>query len=225
VAACRKTDDGWDVWWRSVHQAGQQLSLLAPLLAELLAHEPLKGLTWHRIGVTRGPGTFTGLRIGLATARTLAQVWSADMVAVDTLDVVACNAWTVFPSNSMVEYRTLGRPSRGDMAVVLDARKGELFAASYPAGGDWPHPSWGPIAVKPDALEPGHALAGSGLKRYPELAGVARPEPEWWPSAAHVALAAAGAWPGAPAPQPWSAVEAFYLRAPDAEVPAFMRKP
>ena len=82
-----------------------------PLCREALERA---GVGWPevaRIGVGVGPGTFTGLRIGVATGRALAQSAGADVVGVSTL-------------------RALAAGPRRPVPAVIDARRGEAFAAS-----------------------------------------------------------------------------------------------
>ncbi len=98
---------------------GHATRLLA-LIAELLE---AAGGDWpdiDRIAVGVGPGTFTGLRIGIATARALGQARGIPLVGVSTLRSLALNAHSA--------------PVGGDVRAVLgvlDARRGEVFAAGW----------------------------------------------------------------------------------------------
>mgnify|MGYP002623952548 FL=1 len=74
------------------------------------------------IAVTLGPGSFTGLRVGVMTAKTLAYALSTEVVGVCTLQAIAAQG---------VE-QAAGRP----IAAVLNAHRGQLFAAEYRAQGD-----------------------------------------------------------------------------------------
>jgi tRNA threonylcarbamoyladenosine biosynthesis protein TsaB len=91
-----------------------------------LADEVLRaaGAGWSdvtRLGVGVGPGTFTGMRIGVATARALAQGLGAEVAPVSTLEAVALGA------------REAG--ASGNVLAVLDARRGEAFVAAWDAAG------------------------------------------------------------------------------------------
>jgi tRNA threonylcarbamoyladenosine biosynthesis protein TsaB len=81
------------------------------------------GIAWSEVGriaVGIGPGRFTGLRVGVATARGLAQSLAAELVAVPTLRVLAEPALAVADSDSCV-------------LAVIDALRGELFASGFSA--------------------------------------------------------------------------------------------
>jgi tRNA threonylcarbamoyladenosine biosynthesis protein TsaB len=104
---------------------------LLPLAHELLARAGRTFADVERIGVGVGPGTFTGLRIGVATARALAQGTGAQLAPVSTLRALAT-----------------GADHDGPVLAVLDARRGEAFAAAYGADAELLAPS----AVRPEEL-------------------------------------------------------------------------
>jgi tRNA threonylcarbamoyladenosine biosynthesis protein TsaB len=199
----------------------RHVARLMPLIAELLEQA---GCTWtgiDRLAVGRGPGTFTGLRIAVATARALAGSLRRPLVGVSTLESLALNSERVDARSDAV-------------AAVLDARRGEVFAAAWriqtPRGGGMT-PSMGERLMAPSALAP-EVLAQRlpGLGKAPlalgdgaiefrpilERTGVLIPgdEPELHRVTAinHCRLAAslAGAAPDEIQPE--------YLRLPDAEI-------
>jgi tRNA threonylcarbamoyladenosine biosynthesis protein TsaB len=127
---------------------------LLPLADGLLAQA---GLDWHeleRLAVGVGPGTFTGLRIGVATARGLAQSRGVELVGVSTLRALAHGALRV--------------PFEGKRAVLatIDARRGEVFVAGYATGREL----FAPRTLAPSALAsllaPGALAVGDGAVRY-----------------------------------------------------------
>jgi len=90
---------------------------LVPQISGLLSKH---GLGRHEIGgfaVASGPGSFTGLRVGLAAIKALAEVLEKPIAAVSLLEVVARSAKT-----------------EGNMVSVLDAGRGEVYAGEYGAG-------------------------------------------------------------------------------------------
>jgi tRNA threonylcarbamoyladenosine biosynthesis protein TsaB len=125
---------------------------LLPLAAGLLDEAGLRLADVQLIGVGLGPGTFTGLRIGIATARSLAQATGAGLAGVPSLRALA----ETIPAASALP--------------VLDARRGEAFVAGFDAGREVL-----PVAaLKPEGLEaldppPGGGTwlaAGDGAIRF-----------------------------------------------------------
>jgi tRNA threonylcarbamoyladenosine biosynthesis protein TsaB len=91
---------------------------LAPAIRDALAAAGLRPVDVRVVGVTVGPGSFTGLRIGVTTAKTLAYALSADLVAVDTLDVLARQVPVDLAEGARLH-------------AVLDAHRSQLFAGRY----------------------------------------------------------------------------------------------
>ncbi len=77
------------------------------------------------IAIGIGPGSFTGLRVGLSYAKGLAMATGCALIGVNSLDSLALAALTEAP-----------QPSGGSICVVLDARKSEVYAALYRIGVD-----------------------------------------------------------------------------------------
>ncbi len=99
---------------------GHATRLLA-MIGELLSRAGTSWSALDRIAVGLGPGTFTGLRVGIATARGLAQSLSVELVGVSSLQALAVGA-------------SADRANRGVLAVI-DARRGEAFACAYRVDG------------------------------------------------------------------------------------------
>jgi tRNA threonylcarbamoyladenosine biosynthesis protein TsaB len=148
--------DGEVVFSRSVEPAGGRPAHATSLLPELERAAAAAG-GWEavgRIAVGVGPGSFTGLRIGIATARALGQALRVELAAVGTLAALA---------------RGAGGSGRQRLAAI-DARRGQLFAALYEDGGK---PIWEPFVAAPGELAariaqlPDSPLAvGSGALRF-----------------------------------------------------------
>jgi tRNA threonylcarbamoyladenosine biosynthesis protein TsaB len=117
---------------------------LLPLVARILERA---GIGWEevdRIAVGVGPGTFTGLRVGIATARALARARDIPLVAVSTLQSLALAR----PHPDAV-------PAGLDAVLaVLDARRSEVFAASWriDEAGDFDSALLLPRVLAPEAL-------------------------------------------------------------------------
>lgn len=202
---------GPEVLFEARIQAGpDRRPLHSAALLEQVAAAVRAGGGWESIeaiAVGAGPGTFTGLRIGIATARALAQARDLDLAAVSSLAAIARG------------IEAHGRPR----LAVIDARRGEVFAALLDSSET---PLWPPFVASPKALgerigELGESTiaAGDGSLRFrPELeaAGAEVPpdaDPVHRMAARHVCALA----DGAPRVRP-EQVSPIYLRRPDAEV-------
>lgn len=152
-----------------------------------------------RIAVTVGPGSFTGIRVGLAAARGIGLAGKIPVVGISTLDAIA---W--------------GVPGDEPVMIALDARRSEVYVATYDAARQ--------LIGEPDILTvdeaitraktAGIVLHGSGARllaqHAPDAGFVVTGETDW-PDIRDVARL------GATAPAPSEPPKPLYLRAPDAK--------
>lgn len=179
--------------------AHRHAELLAPAIAKVVADAGAsqRDLTGIVVGV--GPGPYTGLRIGLVTARVLGAALGIPVYGLCSLDVIAAD----------VDY------AGEDFLVATDARRRELYWARYDSSGQR---TIGPEVSKP-ALIPvsGLPAAGEGPMLYPEVLpdglGPAFPAAATLCRIAVKALAAGDADKRLLPPEP------LYLRRPDAREP------
>jgi tRNA threonylcarbamoyladenosine biosynthesis protein TsaB len=175
-------------------QQGHQ-ERLAPLVSEVVAESGVGFDAIDRVAVSVGPGSFTGLRVGLAFAKGLGLALDIPVLGVDSLEAIAASG----------DRTGLG-------LALIDARRGQAYVRRFDAA----KPVGPSEAVAVETLIAGSApdwVAGPGV-------GLVAPV---WPGAAFddraatdpVALArlADGADPAAHPPEP------VYLRAPDAKLP------
>lgn len=186
---------------------------LLPLAREALRQANLTFSDVERVVVGTGPGSFTGLRIGLATARAMALAAEAELVGISTLRALAVPGEIAVGPQSVV-------------APVLDARRGEVFIGAWRAG----HLVLLPRAVSPtraaELAQEGGAwkrrvwlAVGDGAVRFRsslEAVGVSVPADR---STLHRVDAAVLCQLGAEAePMERTDVLPEYLRLPDAEI-------
>lgn len=113
----------------------------------------------RRVYVSSGPGSFTGLRIGVTVARMLALAVSAEVIAVPTLQVIALNALGHTPP-----------PNR--VVVILDAKRARVYAAAFIRRGDSYEAVSEPAEVDPrvflDQQERDTCVLGEGIAYHRE---------------------------------------------------------
>ena len=170
--------------------AQRHTELVAPAILEVLdaAGADRGDLTAIAVGV--GPGPFTGLRIGLVTARMLGSVLRVPVRGVCSLDIVAA-----------------GVTDQDRFAVATDARRREVYWARYEVG----RRTAGPAVVSPADVATALPVAGAGSRLYPDaFPNPVQPE---FPSAGTLASSIAAGSVQVLPPDP------LYLRRPDASPP------
>ncbi|MGY5766272.1 tRNA (adenosine(37)-N6)-threonylcarbamoyltransferase complex dimerization subunit type 1 TsaB [Brachybacterium sp. DNPG3] len=191
---------------RSRHHDEVLLGLVDEVLAE--AGGTRAEITGVVVG--RGPGPFTGLRVGLVVARSIAAVLGVPIVGVSSLDALAHQA--------LAEDAAAGGTAR-TVAVALDARRREVYHARYRREDDGmlvrtAEPAVDAPAAVAEELRAADLLVGSGTALYPELlpGGSALSHAD----AGHLLLVAAEL---AARGEDLTSTEPMYLRAPDAAKP------
>jgi tRNA threonylcarbamoyl adenosine modification protein YeaZ len=172
---------------------------LAPLISDVLAEAGIVRQDLTAIAVGAGPGPFTGLRVGLVTARTLGFALEIPVYAACTLDVLAVEA--------------VASGVGGPFFVATDARRKEVYLASYDPDGVRLE---GPVVARPADVATSVPVVGEGALLYPDEfptpLGPVRPSAGW--------LARAVAEERVELMDP----EPLYLRRPDAVEQAAQKK-
>ena len=170
--------------------------LLAPAIASALSAAGCTPRDLTRIAVGVGPGPFTGLRVGLVTARTMADVLGIEVAGVCSLDILARQSSLALP-----------------VAVATDARRKEIYWALYdgPAADGSRRRLEGPAVDKPAEVAQvlsGLPVIGRGAVLYADVLQAEASDLEY-PSAEVLAAGVATGTLEVVAPEP------LYLRRPD----------
>lgn len=170
---------------------------LAPMVAAVMHAAGLGFAQIDRIMVTTGPGTFTGVRIGLSFAKGLGLARGIPVIGIDSLSAIAANETAESP-----------------LLVVSDARNDEVYAACFDAARRLVSgPRIVAAAEAADDAPEGALVIGTAAQSARAAAGrddlLRSPAGDLPVSARFAHLAAAAISPGRPAP--------LYLRAPDAK--------
>jgi tRNA threonylcarbamoyl adenosine modification protein YeaZ/ribosomal-protein-alanine acetyltransferase len=178
---------------------------LTPNVLGALADAGLRMADLHAVVVGCGPGPFTGLRVGMATAAAYGHALGVPVYGVCSLDAI-------------------GRQTTGETLVVTDARRREVYWARYRDGVRID----GPAVNAPADVDPGVARAVAGSPEHAALFGLPLCEPSYPTPVGLVravtmraGTARGGAAPSASAVTEWSDNPAplvpLYLRRPDAK--------
>lgn len=204
VALLGVNGEAGDLFHEREENAIGHADALMPMVERVMAAAGVRYEEIGRIAVTTGPGTFTGIRVGVAAARALALATGAGVVGIPSLEVIAR------------QVRETLRGADGSFAIACDARRGQVYFAVYDRSGA--------VLAEPAVLAASDAaarlpaagavfLAGSGASMVADAAPAGRVENvpgDWFPDAVALARMAAEREP-TQAP-----VLPLYLRPPDA---------
>ena len=157
---------------------------LAPAILETLARSQVQPAQIRLVATTIGPGSFTGLRVGVTAAKTFAYAVGAEVVGVSTLEGIAHQCGPLAP--------------RAEVHAVLDAQRKEVFLGRFqnqsPVAGDelpWLTRLSADSIVAADAwlasLPAGAVVTGMGLSRLLDrlpASAIVTPQSQWEPQAA-----------------------------------------
>src|SRR5699024_7828879 len=198
---------------RSSSERHRHVETLTPLIAECLQQLGATPADMHGEAAGTGPAPFTGLRVGLVTARTLAQARDIPLYGVSCLDAIAAAAFA----------QEAARPGT-ELLITTDARRREIYWGRYRATGTDIETVAGPDVGEPAQVAAEHAdliaagaARGRGVGLYPQHLAPGADDQQIQEAAAHgveaavlghLALHRAAAGQDQPA-------RALYLRLPD----------
>jgi tRNA threonylcarbamoyl adenosine modification protein YeaZ len=210
VAVCDDADHllGYARGERGHGQTDRLVALIdAALEAAALGYRDL-----DLLAVNRGPGSFTGVRAGVAAARALALALARPVLALNTLETLAA---------------AVGPQPSGTVVAAVDARRGEVYVQSFDrslAALDEPG-ALAPAEVRLEAAPPPLHLVGSGATLLAAALGdvpfVVSDKVE--PDARNVARRALDLLAAGARPHEGRTVQPLYLRPPDARLPSLPR--
>lgn len=179
------------------HMERGQAERLIPMVQEVLAKAGASFADVESVAVTTGPGSFTGVRVGLAAADGIALAAGLPMTGVSVLDVLAWKTAREHPEIQKV-------------CLILETKRDDYYVQCFQGGA----PATDAAAMTAGEIKAfaagGYVLAGNGVARFVEENGDAAVCAVSMPTAGDVAAFAAGMTPKKEYPQ------ALYLR--EAEV-------
>jgi tRNA threonylcarbamoyl adenosine modification protein YeaZ len=197
VALCR---DGVALATESVVDARRHNELLAINIETVLSRADLTPRQLDGVAAGVGPGPYTGLRVGLMTARALSHALGVPAYGICSHDVLA---------------RAAARAVTGEFVVATDARRKEVYWASYAAG----ERVGGPFVDKPAEVAYAGPVVGEGGVLYPDAFPGARPP--LYPDPVDLAAIAEERVAAGLETLP---LEPLYLRKPDAVEPGARKR-
>jgi tRNA threonylcarbamoyladenosine biosynthesis protein TsaB len=154
---------------RRLDEARRHARDLAPAVAELLASQGWQPRDIHAVIISRGPGSYTGLRVGIMSAKAFAYATGCALIALDTFAVIAAQTP---PEVSIVD-------------VLADAQQGRLYVQRFALSGAGAPIPVTPLAILPSAdwlaaRDPATWVSGPGLRGQHLPQGIPTVEAARW---------------------------------------------
>lgn len=133
---------------RTLDESRRHARDLAPAVQELLGAQGWRARDLTGVIVSRGPGSYTGLRVGIMSAKMLAHATGCTLLAIDTFEAI---------------YQSLATEYR-DVTVIADAQQDKIYVQRF---GQTPQPlSIGPLDAWIQGAEPTTVVTGPGLETF-----------------------------------------------------------
>jgi tRNA threonylcarbamoyladenosine biosynthesis protein TsaB len=191
---------------RTLDESRRHARDLTPAIQLLLAEQKWRARELDGVIVSRGPGSYTGLRVGIMSAKTLSYATGCALLAIDTFDAIAACG------------QPFATPQAANLDVIADAQQGKIYAQRFGT-----HPE--PLTILPfemwleSALAWHVAVTGPGLELYASRLPAelhVLPAAVWFPTAASLLQLGLERFRKGERDDPL-AVEPLYLRASSAE--------
>ncbi len=160
-----------------VDGSGKSASQLIPTIMSVIRSQKLEISQIDCVAVTTGPGSFTGLRVGVTAAKVLAYALKCDVIGVNTLTTIAAQGFDFLSPNNQTNSepcpegadKKSPKPENKQLVAAIDAQRNQLFVSRFEAGPTWsPQPIGEVEIVSRDELSSiaqGAAVLGPGLER------------------------------------------------------------
>lgn len=210
--------DGAIIASRTAEMTRGHTEVLIPMVLDVVSAGPIPFAALDLVAVTLGPGSFTGLRTGLAAAKGIALAHDLPLIGITSLEAVALAARRHAPRET----------DQLPLVVVLETRRGSVYLQKFAADMT---PLNDPCSTMPEEVvndlpKNGSLLAGDAACRIVAFMGAAAREKGVTlidtvkgPDAGYVAEIAAGRWDGGIAHDPERALTPLYVQAPEARRP------
>ena len=130
-------EDGRILGEKTFAPGREHLERLAPAIRDLIGEFGITPREIDGLGVAKGPGSFSGIRVGMATVKGMALALEKPVVGISSLEILA--------------WQTLRDGATG--AAVVDAKRGEIYAAIYERQGEQVRLTHGPLLISGDELK------------------------------------------------------------------------